>query len=420
MGYHQFAIVAFFLFCQVLTLTGQSNYRFKDAGSEKLSLSFELSQNLIVIPMRINYSSVLQLVLDSGISNTIITGLTEADSITLISARRIQVGGLGDGTPIEAYYSKGNLINIGLGDDPDSGITGSEMDLFILTTDQFELSRQLGIRVHGLVGSDLFENFVIGIDPVNKEITMYDRSQFNFKKRTRSFSKIPINISNGKAFIDVDITQENDSRLTVKLLIDTGASLSMWIAPIADSAIVIPQKTVRSLLGQGLNGTISGVNGRVKKVEIGPFTFRRPLVSYPDSCSVAGLTLNADRHGSLGNDILRRFSVIFDFQGSALYLKPNKWYKAPFTYNRSGMDVEKPDPLVPVYSLFSIIAGSPADKAGLKPGDIIEYINYVPAFNLNLDEINSILYGENGRVVMLKVDRNGEKIKVRFNLEGRI
>jgi hypothetical protein len=330
------------------------------------------------------------------------------------------VGGLGDGTPIEAYFSKGNQIGITNPGDSSVGINGRNMDLYILSSDQFELSRQLGIRVNGLVGSGLYENFVIGIDPVYKVITFYNRERFNFKRETRSFTKIPLTVKNGKAYMDVRILQENETIVDTKLLIDTGASLSFWIAPVSDPSIIIPAKTIRSLLGQGLNGAITGVNGRVRRAEIGPFTFKKPIVSFPDSSSVSGLTLNADRHGSIGNDILRRFSVIFDFQGSAIYLKPNKWFKAAFSYNRSGMDVEKVDPVIPVYSIFSIIPGSPADLAGLKPGDLIEYINYIPTYSISLDDINNFLYGDEGRLVHLKIDRNGEKLRARFLLEEKL
>jgi len=413
-------VILLILLLTGLSLTGQSKYRFADSLTSRITLHFELAQNLIIIPVRINHSENLELVLDCGITNTIITGLTEADSITINTARRIKVGGLGDGTPIEAFFSTGNLIELIHPADPGSGITGSNKDIYILASDQFELSRQLGVRVNGLIGSGLFEDFVIEIDPDDKEITFYDREKFDFKKATRRFSKIPLTVTNGKAYVDIRILQENDTSVPVKLLIDTGASLSFWIAPIADSSIVIPQKTVRSLLGQGLNGAITGVNGRVKTASIGPYTFKKPLVSYPDSSSVAGLTLNSARHGSIGNDILRRFNVIFDFHGSAVYLRPNKWFNAPFSYNRSGMDVEKMDPLIPVYTIFSIIQGSPADQAGLKPGDVIESVNNLPAFILSLDEINNILYGYSGVQVILRVDRNGEKLRVRFNLEEKL
>lgn len=401
-------------------LTGQNSYRFWGASMDRLVLPFELSQNLVIISTRINKSPELQLVLDSGINNTIITSLTGVDSITVKEARKIKVGGLGGGTPIDAFYSRGNQIEIENPGQDSGGISGDSMDIFVLSGDQFELSRQLGIQVNGLLGSDLFGSFIIGIDAVSRQITFHNPETFNYKKRTRGYSRIPLDIRNGKAYIDVVMVQENDSELTVKLLIDTGASLAFWIATEADSTIIIPQKTVRSLLGQGLNGLISGVNGRVKRAEIGPFAFRKPLVSYPDSASIAGLTLNERRHGSIGNDILRRFDVLFDFRNSSIYLKPNKFNKSPFSYNRSGMDVEKADPRIPVYSIFSIIPDSPADRAGLKAGDVIEFINYLPAFSLNLDDINNILYGENGRIILLRIDRNGEKIKVHFYLDEKI
>jgi hypothetical protein len=401
-------------------LPGQCNYKFLNPETQKLCLPFELSQNLMIIPVRINNSPILRMVIDSGINNTIITSLSDQDTISVTGARKIKVGGLGDGLPIEAFYSKGNRIRLESPDDHEVGISGDEMDLYVLTTDEFELSRQLGTTVNGLIGSDLFEKFVIAMDPIAREITFHNRETFKFKKVTRSYAKVPIKVINGKAYIEVNLVQENDTSLKVNLLIDSGASLSIWIATVADPSIIIPQKTVRSLLGQGLNGSITGVNGRAKKIEIGPYVFRKPMISYPDSSSVIGLTLNSERHGSLGNDILRRFNVLFDFSGSVLYLKPNKWFKTPFSYNRSGMDVEKLDPLIPVYTIFSIIPGSPADQAGLQQGDIIESINYLPAFTLTLDDINNVLFGEGGKKVLLQVNRNGEKIKVKFQLEGKI
>lgn len=420
MGIRFGIIISIFVSMTAQELVGQSDYRFSTPGSRKLSLTCEVSQNLIIIPARINNSSNLKLVLDTGINSTIITGLSTSDTIPLNTARKIRVAGLGDGTSIEAYHSTGNQISIGSPVDTENILSGYHEDVYILASDEFELSRQLGIRVHGLVGSDLFEKMLVEIEPIGKTVTFYDRETFNYRRKLRAYTKIPLTMNQGKPYLDVRFYQEDGSVLDSKLLIDTGASLSFWIASMADSSIRIPSVTFRSLLGQGLNGPITGVNGRVQKAFIGPFELKNPLVSYPDSASIAGLKLNRQRHGSIGNDVLRRFTVIFDFQDSALYLKPNRWFNNSFTYNRSGMEVEKIDPFLPIYSIYFIIPGSPAEQAGLKPGDIIEYINNQPTGSMNLDDINSVLYGSNGRVVLLRIDRNGIKYKVKFTLATKI
>ena len=395
-------------------------FRFKKADEKSFTLSFEYSQNLILIPVRINDSPPMRFVLDTGISNTIITELTGVDTLQLNYARQVKVAGLGTGNSAEAYYSAGNRLIIDHPDSRDAGIEDDHTDIFVLTTDHFELSKQLGIQVNGLIGCDLFDKFIVEIDPVEKKITFHNRDYFNPERYKKRFTPVPVEYVSGKPYANVFITQEDGSQLNTRLLIDTGASLSMWIAPRADPEIILPSRTVRALLGQGLSGQITGVNGRVQQVQIGPYSFRKPLVAYPDSASIEGIALGKQRHGSLGNDILRRFTFIADFPKGILYLKPNKWYYNPFTYNRSGMEVEKPYPEIPVFTIFSVIPGSPADRAGLFPGDVIEYINFMPAFNLTLDDINHILHGEEGKTVNIRINRNGIMKRIRFQLEGKI
>jgi len=362
----------------------------------------------------------MKFVLDTGISSTIITELTGVDTLLLNYAREVRVAGLGTGNSVEAYYSPGNRLMIDHADGFGRGIRQDSTEIFVLASDQFELSKQLGIQVNGLIGSDLFNEFIVEIDPVEKQITFHNRDDFRKERLTKRFTGIPVSISGGKAYIDIVLIQEDGSAVNARLLIDTGASLGLWVAPKADPKIKVPARTVRSLLGQGLNGLISGVNGRVAQLRLGPYTFRKPLVSYPDSSSLGGLLLNRERHGSLGNDILRRFTVIFDYQAGMLYVKPNKWYNAPFSYNRSGMEVEKSFPTVPVYTIYNVIENSPAEKAGLKEGDIIESINFLPAFNLSLDDIYQILHGEEGKNVYLKINREGISRKIKFRLEGKV
>ncbi len=64
--------------------------------------------------------------------------------------------------------------------------------------------------------------------------------------------------------------------------------------------------------------------------------------------------------------------------------------------------------------VITIIPGSPAEKAGIRAGDWIEYIDGHATRDLDLYDMRSLLYGAAGSSVELSIFRNGrsEKIKV--------
>jgi carboxyl-terminal processing protease len=61
------------------------------------------------------------------------------------------------------------------------------------------------------------------------------------------------------------------------------------------------------------------------------------------------------------------------------------------------------------YLLISVIKDSPADKAGLKTGDVIEYIDGKATPDMSLYDARQLLYGEAGSKVNLRVLRAGAK-----------
>ena len=411
-------LILFWLFG--LQVPGQSVARFIPSEEVKYVLPFEVSQNLIVIPVRINDSPTMKFVLDTGISNTIITELTDADTISLNAVREVRITGLGNGESIGAYYSTGNEIRLSVTNDFGSGILGEKLDVYILMEDRFDLTGQLGFPVNGLIGMDLLRHFVIEFDYVFKTITFWDRNTFYKNRKIRRFEKIPLEMRNQKPYLDMALHQEDGSNIDAHVLIDTGASLAIWVAELAHPGIKLPSKTIPSQLGQGLSGEITGLNGRIPSLYIGPYKLKKPVVSYPDSASVMAITMNDMRHGSIGNELLRRFHVIMDFQEPALLLKPNKFFNDPFTYNRSGIAVEKPYHTVPVFRIFSVYPGSPGDLAGVKPGDEILFLNGFPVISLSLDAINAILHGEAGRSVRMQLQRDDKKIGVKMKLRSEI
>jgi len=72
--------------------------------------------------------------------------------------------------------------------------------------------------------------------------------------------------------------------------------------------------------------------------------------------------------GLIGNQILKRFNVIFNYERREIYLKPNGLYREPFEYSYSGMELYY---IAGAIIVGSIVKGSPADNAGIKEGDVV-------------------------------------------------
>ena len=409
-----------FIICLPSFLNGQEKLRFGNTEQSQFQIAFEISQNLIILPLTINDSGLMKFILDTGIRQTIITEMTGIDTVSLKLAREVTLEGLGDGEDLKAWYSEANRIIMENSVNRGWGIVGDNMEVYLIPENLFEFSKQFGLQINGLIGSDFFTHFIVEIDYIHKLVTFYKREDFNYKRRTKRHAKIPLIVENSRPYINAAMTQEDGSKIDLKLLIDTGASMSMWVSLFSNSDIKLPKTTFKALLGQGLSGNISGVNGRIQRLEIGPFHIDKPIVAFPDSAAIAGIQKEIGRNGTLGNEILKRFNVIFDYNGGHCYLKPNKNFHKPFNYNRSGLEIEKPFYNIPSYHIYNVVPGSPADLAGVKKGDQIEMINFIRAINIELDQINSILYGTEGRSIRLQLIRNGERIKTKFLLDNKL
>jgi len=57
--------------------------------------------------------------------------------------------------------------------------------------------------------------------------------------------------------------------------------------------------------------------------------------------------------------------------------------------------------------IVRVFSGTPAEKAGLKPGDIIDSIDGTSARHLDLDTVSARVKGKAGTSVQLRIDRNG-------------
>jgi hypothetical protein len=109
-----------------------------------------------------------------------------------------------------------------------------------------------------------------------------------------------------------------NERKTSKLLIDLGNSDAIWLFPTLIKNFVYNRPNIDDFLGRGFNGDIYGKRSRIHNFYLGDFKFEKPLTAMPDEFSIQHVNLVEARKGSVGGEIMRRFTVVFDY--------PNKNY----------------------------------------------------------------------------------------------
>ncbi len=410
-------------------------------GQESHSMRFELINNLIIIPVKVN-GSELNFLLDTGVNNTIMFNLSLKDSLKLRNTKKIRLRGLGEGDYIDAIKSTNNVFRIG------KIVNGYHM-IYLIPGKEFDLSANLGVNINGIIGGDLFHDFIIDINYTTKRLKLYNPNSYIYKK-CKKCQTFELDFYKNKPYINIAVQSKDDVKTDVKLLIDSGASDALWLFERSSKKIKVPEKYFIDYLGKGLSGNIYGKRGKIDKIIIGDYFFTNANVSYPDSSSIASAYKHKERNGTLGSELLKKFRVIFDYPAKKItFKKKSVYFNAPFLYNMSGIELtysgnmlvrEKQSSIYggsnkqgtssaveivynyvyafkQSYQIAVIRKNSPANKAGLLVGDVILQINGKPAFNYKLQEIIHMFSAKEGKQIRLLIDRGGEVLTYSFRLK---
>ncbi len=417
----------------------QSKFRFPK-GITKDKISFEMINNLVIIPVKVN-GVELTFLLDTGVNTTLIFSLSGIDSLALNNPKLISLRGLGDGESISAYSSTGNTIEVGKASDTNHKVN-------VVLDHTLNLSKRMGIPIHGILGYDFFEDFVVVTKYTSKKLIFYNPTNFNYKK-CKKCVELPITFHNKKAYVPVTINQEKKEQL---VLLDSGSSDAIWLFDHTDLLSDNPKNYFEDYLGSGLSGSVFGKRSKIKQVSLGDYTLKNTTVAFPDSIAFSRINLFDQRKGSIGGGILKRFTVILDYPSGKMIVKRNARFKDAFHYNMSGLTIEHkgvevvkesgtvademlsiPDDrvsipmstiykylLVPKYVVAEVVKGSPADLAGVQKGDEITYLNGKKVYHYKLAELIEMFTSHEGKKITMILNRNGKIIKKKFYLKERI
>ena len=394
---------------KIRNYTTQTGFVFDNPKKKSITINFKSSSNLIIIPVAINNSDTLNFILDTGVSYPIITELPFVNKLNLNFLQPINIKGLGEGGQLTAYRSGNNTISI-------NGLVAYDQEIHMVINENFQISHILGIPVHGLIGFNLFKDYVVKIDYSEHKITLIKPEFFNYKERDRDIV-LPLTFEQNKPFVKTTIVTDKNEDVPVKLLVDTGASDALWLSTNSDSRISLPENHIETFLGRGLSGDLYGKKGRIGAIWVGPLVLYEPIVAFPDNDMVDQLIGKNDRNGTLGAEILRRFYVTMDYPNKRLILRANSNLKDEFNYNMSGLEITNPMPGFPIFLVSNIQKNSPAYYAGIQENDQIVALNNINNKTLTLNDINLLFQSQEDRRIKLTILRNGEQFKTEFFLK---
>jgi hypothetical protein len=245
----------------------------------------------------------------------------------------------------------------------------------------------------GILGLELLERFVVGLDRTHKTVTLTPLASFHGAPHGVA---LPIVFNE-----DAPLVRGTFNAIGGEFELDSGDA-----GPAIVEGYWAGEHGLDERLRHGLRWGGSGIGGEYGETltrgdfALGPLQLPHEIVSFAGAMD-RGSESTRLQAGVLGESSLRRFDMIYDYGHEQVWIDPVP--KAPpLPFNRAGLRVRR-DP-TGVLEVAFVVPDSPAAAAGLRPGDRITAVNSRPAASLAATDVALICSGPVGSQVDFRVE----------------
>jgi PDZ domain/Aspartyl protease len=259
------------------------------------------------------------------------------------------------------------------------------------------LTSVYGEKIDGIIGYSFFSRYIVSINYDSSKVAVYSLGSFRYPRGSYVFRPLIPNLPICSAE-----TGDAHRMINGRFYFDTGAGLCALFSTdcTSDSGLLDPRKKQYLTRAQGLGGKATMRLATIRELKLGPYRFHKvPIYIFDDTYNV---TYYPNLCGLIGNDILRRFNVILNYDRRFICLTPNSHYHDLFDYSYSGLSIYWVDGVIVI---GDIMPGSPAEKAGLQVDDVLIAVN--TNFSNNIQSYKNVLQSAGERVRLI-VKRKGQ------------
>ena len=385
------------LLVSLLTITPAAQ-----ATVSSTSLPFRLSGSHIFINVRVNESAPLRFIFDTGAASTVINKSRvkklnlSNDGFTSIRSRK---------GPSLAYYSVNSRLGMG-------ELVLEKVRIVHLPLDHLE--KVLEKNVDGIIGHDLLQHYVVQINYDALTIELIDPRVFT---PPVGYQPYPFEIISGRPYIQGSLTLDDGNTLTGRFQVDNGSGSSITLySPTVDKH-QLSDKIGRTttVYTMGFTGIVDrNYAGRLKNFDLGWCQ----LTNVPIRLNQSVYYKQAfnDGIGHIGNELLKRFNIVFDYRNKISYWKPNYSFQKAFQAAYSGL-VLKTDRRQTKVIIRHVFDNSPAAQAGFTKDDEIVMVDDVRMVGRPSDEVSSLLV-QNKEPVQVVIRRDDQFKTLHFQPMG--
>jgi hypothetical protein len=352
-------------------------------GKNFLTIPFNLWNNHIYLPVKLNGGPTKSFIFDTGGFNVLSKQEAQADGIK--SEGSLAGGGAGRNT-VEFGYARIDLLDVG----------GLVLRNQLFAT--FDLS--VGIRfedspVLGLVGYEIARQAVVVIDYEKQKITFIKPAHF---RRPTNAESLPLKFRQHVPTVEAVL-----DGVPGEFQLDTGARQSLILTrSFADEHGLLEKYHARRevIVGYGVGGPLRGLLAKAGEFKLGGLKMQAPVALISSSWRDSEAT--SEIAGNIGGGLLKRFTLTLDYVNGVLYLQPNKYFREPDVFDRSGLWLMRADD-DSAFEISDVVPDSPASKAGLQAGEKILKADQTPASALTVATLRKRLEKEPGTKIDLEI-----------------